>query len=116
MRHSRVGYKLGRDKEQRVALYRGLMISLIEHRRIKTTITKAKAIQPEIESLIALGRVDTPHNRRLALSRLASKDAMRALFAFAPEQFKDRSSGFTRITKLGPRVGDGAEMALIELL
>jgi len=116
MRHSRVGYKLGRDKEQRVALYRGLMVSLIEHRRIKTTITKAKAIQPEIESLLTLGRVDTPHNRRLALSRLASKDAMRKLFAFAPEQFKDRSSGFTRITKLGPRFGDGAEMALIELL
>ena len=54
MRHRRVGYKLGRDKEQRVALYRGLMISLIEHRRIKTTITKAKAIQPEIESLITI--------------------------------------------------------------
>jgi large subunit ribosomal protein L17 len=92
------------------------MISIIEHRRIKTTITKAKAIQPLVESLMALGRVDTPHNRRLALSRLASKEAMRKLFAFAPEQFKDRSSGFTRITKLGPRLGDGAEMALIELL
>jgi large subunit ribosomal protein L17 len=52
----------------------------------------------------------------MALSRLASKDAMRALFAFAPEQFKERSSGFTRITKLGPRLGDGAEMAIIELL
>jgi len=116
MRHRREGYKLGRDKEQREALYRGLMISLIEHRKIKTTITKCKAIQPYIESLITLGRIDNPHNRRMALSRLASKDAMRALFAFAPEQFKDRGSGYTRITKLGPRIGDGAEMAIIELL
>ena len=71
MRHRREGYKLGRDKEQREALYRGLMISLIEHRKIKTTITKCKAIQPYIESLITLGRIDNPHNRRMALSRLA---------------------------------------------
>jgi large subunit ribosomal protein L17 len=92
------------------------MIALIEHRKITTTITKAKAIQPEIESLITLGRQDTPHNRRMALSRLASKKAMRDLFAFAPTQYATRSSGFTRITKIGPRLGDGAEMAQIELL
>jgi large subunit ribosomal protein L17 len=64
-----------------------------------------------------LGRIDNPHNRRLALSRLASKDAMRALFAFAPEQFKDRSSGYSPVSpSWNRRLGDGAEMAIIELL
>ena len=73
-------------------------------------------MQPEIEHLIALAREDTPHARQLALSRLASKRAMRQLFAFAPEQYSGRSSGFTRITKLGPRQGDAAEMVVLELL
>lgn len=116
MRHRKKGYLLGRDKEQRVALIRGLMISLIEHRRIQTTLTKAKAVQPEIEKLISLARQDTPHARRIALSRLSSKPAMRQLFSFAPTDYADRSSGFTRITKLGQRQGDGATMVQIELL
>lgn len=106
----------GTSAEHREALIRNQMISLIEHRKIQTTLAKAKIVQPHIEKLITLGREDTPHNRRLALSKLASKDAMRKLFAFAPEQFATRSSGYTRITKVGPRKGDGAEMAVIELL
>ena len=81
-----------------------------------TTLAKAKVVQPHIEKLITLGRADTPQNRRLALSRLANKDAMRKLFAFAPEQYAGRSGGFTRITKLGPRLGDGAEVVVLELL
>lgn len=116
MRHRKKGYLLGRDKEQRDALIRGLMISLIEHRRIQTTLTKAKAVQPEIEKLISLARQDTPHARRIALSRLSSKPAMRQLFSFAPTDYADRSSGFTRITKIGQRQGDGATMVQIELL
>lgn len=116
MRHRKSGYKLGRSKEHREALLRNLMISLIEHHKIQTTLTKAKAVQPEIEHLLSLAREDTPHTRRMALSRLASKKAMHALFAFAPTQYASRSSGFTRITKLGPRLGDAAEMAVIELL
>lgn len=116
MRHRKKGYLLGRDKEQRDALIRGLMIALIEHRRIQTTLTKAKAVQPEMEKLISLARQDTPHSRRIALSRLASKQAMRQLFRFAPTDYADRSSGFTRITKLGQRQGDGATMVQIELL
>lgn len=116
MRHRKNGRKLGRFKEHREALIRNLMISLIEHRKIQTTIAKAKAVQPEIESLLSLARQDTPHARRMALSRLASKKAMRQLFMFAPAQYADRSSGFTRITKLGPRQGDAAEMVVIELL
>jgi large subunit ribosomal protein L17 len=116
MRHRKEGFKLGRDQEQRKALLRGLMIALIEHRKIQTTITKAKAVQPEIESLIALAREDTPQARKIALSRLDSKKAMRELFSFAPEQYAGRNGGFTRITKLGPRLGDAAEMVVIELL
>ena len=116
MRHRKSTFKLGRDYEARKALIRGLMISLIELRKIQTTIAKAKAVQPEIESLLSLARQDTPHARRMALSRLASKDAMRLLFAFAPTQYADRQSGFTRITKLGPRLGDAAEMVVLELL
>jgi large subunit ribosomal protein L17 len=116
MRHRKSGRKLGRFKEHREALIRNLMISLIEHRKIQTTIAKAKEVQPEIERLLSLARQDTPHTRRMALSRLANKKAMRQLFEFAPEQYADRASGFTRITKLGPRQGDAAMMVVIELL
>lgn len=116
MRHRKSGYKLGRSAEHRKALIRNQMIALIEHRRIQTTLAKAKAVQPEMERLLSLAREDTPHARRMALSKLASKDAMRKLFAFAPEQYAGRNGGFTRITKLGPRQGDAAEMAVIELL
>ncbi len=117
MRHlKKGGNKLGRSAEHRKSLLRNLMISLIEHRKIQTTIAKAKAVQPAIESLLALAREDTPHARQIALSRLDSKDAMRKLFAFAPEQYAGRNGGFTRITKIGPRLGDGAEVVVLELL
>lgn len=116
MRHQKFRRMPGTSYEHRKALMRNQMIALIEHRKIQTTLAKAKAVQPEIEHLLSLAREDTPHTRRMALSRLASKDAMRKLFAFAPEQYATRSSGFTRITKLGPRKGDGANMAVIELL
>lgn len=116
MRHRHAGKLLGRSYEHRKALYRNLMIALIDHRRIRTTLAKAKAVQPEIERLITIAREDTPHARRMALSKLASKDAMRKLFTFAPQEYAGRNGGYTRITKLGPRLGDGAEMALIELV
>ena len=116
MRHGKPQRMPGSSAEHRVALIRNQMIALIEHKKINTTLAKAKIVQPHIEKLITLGRVDTPHNRRMALSKLASKDAMRKLFAFAPEQFAARSSGYSRITKLGQRKGDGAEMAQLELL
>lgn len=116
MRHRKVGKKLNRSAEHRKALLRNLMISLIEHRRIQTTITKAKAVQPEMERLLTIAREDTPHARRMVLSKLASKKAMRQLFTFAPQEYADRPSGQTRITKLGPRQGDAAEMVILELL
>jgi large subunit ribosomal protein L17 len=116
MRHRHVGKLLGRSYEHRKSLYRNLMIAMIEHRKITTTIAKAKAVQPELEKLITLAREDTPHTRRMALSKLDSKVAMRKLFTFAPQQYSGRNGGYTRITKLGPRLGDGAQMALIELV
>lgn len=116
MRHRKTIKKLGRSYEHRKALLRNLMISLIEHRRIKTTLAKAKAVQPEFERLVTLARQDTPHTRRMVLSKLASKTAMRRIFTFVPQDYADRNGGYTRITKLGPRQGDGAEMALIELV
>ncbi len=116
MRHRHAGKLLGRSYEHRKALYRNLMIALIEHRKITTTIAKAKAVQPEMEKLISIARQDTPHARRMALSKLASKDAMRKLFGFAPTEYGGRNGGYTRITKIGPRLGDGAEMAVIELV
>jgi len=97
-------------------LYRNLMISLIEHRRITTTITNARAVQPVMERLVSIARQDTPHARRMALSKLSSKKAMRQLFTFAPQEYSTRNGGYTRITKLGPRKGDGAELAVLELV
>jgi len=116
MRHRKAKRMPGTSAEHRKALCRNLMISLIEHRRIETTIAKAKAVQPEIERLLNLAKIDTPHARRMALSKLASKKAMRQLFSFAPSEYGSRSGGYTRITKLGPRVGDGAEMAVLEMV
>src|SRR5262245_33011413 len=116
MRHGKVGKTLNRYPDHRKAMLRNMMISLIEHRRIQTTIAKAKAVQPEIERLLALAREDTPHARKLALSKLSSKKAMRQLFSFVPETYAGRNGGYTRITKLGPRLGDAAEMAVIELV
>lgn len=115
MRHRVAGKKLNRPTAQRKALYRSLMISIIEHRGITTTIAKAQAIRPEIEKLITIGREDTPHNRRLALSKLHSKEAMRKLFTVAPA-YVGRNGGYTRIVKMGFRKGDAAEMARIELV
>jgi large subunit ribosomal protein L17 len=116
MRHRHAGKLLGRSYEHRKALYRNLMIALIDHRRIQTTLAKAKAVQPEMERLITIAREDTPHARRMALSKLDSKIAMRKLFTFAPQDYSGRNGGYTRIIKIGPRLGDGAEMALIELV
>jgi large subunit ribosomal protein L17 len=116
MRHGKVGRKLNRYPDHRKAMLRNMMISLIEHRRIETTIAKAKTVQPEIERLLAIAREDTPHARRVALSKLANKNAMRRLFTFAPQEYGARNGGYTRITKLGPRLGDAAEMVVLELV
>jgi large subunit ribosomal protein L17 len=116
MRHQRAGKKLGRDSAHRKALYSNLAGALIEHGRIKTTVTKAKAVKPIAEQMITLGRRGDLHARRQATAFLRSRDVVHHLFAEVAPRFKDRPGGYTRIVKLGPRQGDAAEMAYIELV
>ena len=116
MRHARSGRKLGRDSAHRKALYSNLAGALIEHGRIKTTVTKAKAVKPYAEQMITLGRRGDLHARRQATAFLRSRDVVHKLFADVAPLFKDRPGGYTRIIKIGTRPGDSAEMAYIELV
>ena len=116
MRHARTGKKLGRDSAHRKALYSNLAGALIEHGRIRTTVTKAKAVNPLAEQMITLGRRGDLHARRQATSFLRSRDVVHKLFAEVAPLFKDRPGGYTRIVKIGPRPGDSAEMAYLELV
>jgi large subunit ribosomal protein L17 len=116
MRHARAGKKLGRDSAHRKALYSNLAGALIEHGRIKTTVTKAKAVKPHVEHMITLGRRGDLHARRQATAFLRSRDVVHKLFADVAPLFKDRPGGYTRIIKIGTRPGDAAEMAYIELV
>jgi large subunit ribosomal protein L17 len=116
VRHHRSGKKLGRDPAHRKALYSNLAGSLIEHGRIKTTEAKAKAVKPIVEKMITLGRRGDLAARRQALAYLRSNDVVHALFAEVAPRFADRPGGYTRIVKLGPRTGDGADMVYLELV
>src|SRR5438445_7652982 len=116
MRHQRTGKKLGRDSAHRKALYANLTGALIEHGRIKTTVTKAKAVKPIAERMITLGRRGDLHARRQATAFLRWRDVVHRLFADVAPRFKDRPGGYSRILRLGPRPGDAAEMAYLELV
>jgi large subunit ribosomal protein L17 len=116
VRHARSGKKLGRDSAHRKALYSNLAGALIEHGRIKTTVTKAKAVKPLAEQMITLGRRGDLHARRQATAFLRSRDVVHKLFDEVAPLFKDRPGGYTRIIKLGPRPGDAAEMVYLELV
>jgi large subunit ribosomal protein L17 len=116
VRHQRAGKKLGRDSAHRKALYSNLAGALIEHGRIKTTVTKAKAVKPIAEQMITLGRRGDLHARRQATAFLRSRDVVHKLFAEVAPRFKDRPGGYARIIKIGPRAGDAAEMAYLELV
>ena len=116
MRHARSGKKLGRDSAHRKALYANLAGALIEHGRIKTTEAKAKAVKPLAEQMITLGRRGDLAARRQAVSVLRSKDVVHKLFTDVAPRFADRPGGYSRIVKLGPRQGDAAEMAYLELV
>ena len=116
MRHARTGKKLGRDSAHRRALYANLAGALIEHGRIKTTVTKAKAVRPLAEQMITLGRRGDLHARRQATAVLRDRDVVHKLFADVAPLFRDRPGGYTRIVKIGPRPGDAAEMAYLELV
>ena len=116
MRHHRKGKKLGRDSAHRKALYSNLAGAVIEHGRIKTTVAKAKAVRPITEEMITLGRRGDLAARRQALAYLRSNDVVTMLFSDVAPRFVDRPGGYTRIVKLGPRFGDAAEMAYLELV
>ncbi len=116
MRHQRSGKKLGRDSAHRKALYANLTGALIEHGRIKTTVTKAKAVKPLAEQMITLARRGDIHARRQAVAFLRSKDVVHKLFAEVAPQFEGRPGGYARIVRIGPRAGDSAEMAYLELV
>ena len=116
MRHQRTGKKLGRDSSHRRALYANLTAELIEHERIKTTVTKAKAVKPIAEQMITLGRRGDIHARRQAVAFLGSKDIVHKLFDELGPRYAERPGGYSRIIRLGPRPGDSAEMVYLELV
>ena len=118
MRHRRKGRKLGRDASHRKALYANMCGALFEHGRIQTTEAKAKELRSIVEKLITLARKD-PMNvaaQRQAVAFLRSKDSVHNLFHTVGPRFTERPGGYTRIVKLGPRMGDAAPMAYIELV
>ena len=116
MRHGKRFNHLGRQAQHRNSLLANLTISLILHKRIETTLAKAKELRKYAEPLINRAKEDTTHNRRTVFSYLQSKDAVKDLFSAVAEKVADRPGGYTRIIKLGNRLGDNAEVALIELV
>lgn len=116
MRHRVGGYKLKRDVGARKALLRGLVTSVIENDFAVTTVPKAKAARPLVDKMITLAKRDTLHTRRQAASFLESPGAVKKLFDKLGAKFGQRNGGYTRITRLGPRKGDGAELAKLELM
>jgi large subunit ribosomal protein L17 len=116
VRHHRSGKKLGRDAAHRKALYANLAGALIQHGRIKTTVTKAKAVRPIAEQMITLGRRGDLHARRQAMAYLRSQEVVHRLFAEVAPRFANRPGGYSRILRIGPRPGDSAEMAFLELV
>jgi large subunit ribosomal protein L17 len=116
VRHQKQGRKLGRDSAHRKALYANLTSQLITHGRIRTTLAKAKEVRPIAEQMITLGKRGDLHAHRQAVAFLRQKSVAHALFADVAPRYGDRPGGYTRIVKLGPRLGDAAEMAYLELV
>ena len=116
MRHGKKVMHLGRKTAHRKSMLANMACSLIEHKRINTTVTKAKALKQFIEPIITKSKEDSTHNRRTAFRYLRSKEAVAALFRDVAIKVGDRPGGYTRIIKLGNRLGDNADMAMIELV
>ena len=114
MRHRKRTAKLGRQFEHRNAMLANMVCSLIKHKRITTTLAKAKAVRSVAEKMVTLGKSGTTHDRRLAVARLHQEDAARVLFKDIAPAHKDRRGGYTRIIRLNQRQGDAAELAIIE--
>ena len=116
MRHGKKINHLGRTHEHRIAMLSNMATSLIMHKRIKTTVAKAKALQKYIDPLITKSKDDTTHSRRIVFKYLQNKFAVTELFREVSSKVADRPGGYTRIIKLGNRLGDAAEMCYIELV
>jgi large subunit ribosomal protein L17 len=116
MRHRVAGYKLKRNTSARRSLLRGLVTAVIERERIVTTVPKAKAAKPLVDKMITLGKRDTLHARRQAAAYLETPGSVKKLFDKLGSRFGQRNGGYTRIIRLGPRKGDGAEQCMLELV
>lgn len=116
MRHRSGLRKLNRTSSHRLAMFRNMSVSLIEHEAIKTTLPKAKELRRVIEPLITLAKEPTLANKRLAFARLRDRDAVVKLFDVIGPRYKDRNGGYTRVLKMGFRQGDNAPMAFMELV
>ncbi len=116
MRHRVAGRKLSRPTGHRLALYRNLITDLVRYERIRTTEAKAKEIQAQVEKVITLGKRGDLHARRLAAEQLYDGRLVEKLFGDLAERYQDRPGGYTRVIKLGPRLGDAAPRAVIELV
>lgn len=116
MRHGNKGKNLSRTASHRKALLSNLAAQLFQHKRIVTTVAKAKALRPYVEPLITKAKDNTTHQRRIVFSKLQDKDAVKELFDVISAKTSSRPGGYTRIIKLGKRVGDNAELAMIELV
>ena len=116
MRHGHGLRKLNRTSEHRLAMLRNMCVSLLRHEAIKTTVPKAKELRRVVEPLITLGRTPTVANRRLAFARLRDRDIVTKLFNELGPRYATRPGGYTRILKMGFRVGDNAPMAFVELV
>ena len=116
MRHLVAGSKLGKQPAHRRAVLRNLVTNVIERERITTTIARARAARPLVEKMITLGKRDTLHARRQAAAFLQTRNATTKLFGEIAPRFSDRPGGYTRIVRVGWRIGDGAELAILELI
>ena len=108
--------KLGRATAHRTAMLRGMVTFLLENGKIETTLTRAKEVRAMAEKMITVAKVDSLHNKRLVMAFVTKEDVVKRLFTEIAPKYVDKNGGYTRITKLGPRRGDAAEMAVIELL
>ena len=116
MRHLKTGRKFGRTSAHRKALFRNMVTALIDKERIRTTLAKAKELRGKVEKTITLGKKGTLHARRHALKLVADKESLKKLFGPLAERYANRPGGYTRVIKLGHRLGDDAPMAFIELV
>ena len=116
MRHRKTGRYFGRNSSHRKAMFKNMMVSLLKHELITTTVAKAKELRGYVEPMITLAKVDSVHNRRIAFARLRDRDIVTKLFNEIGPHFQQRPGGYTRVMKCGNRKGDCAPMAIVQLV